>query len=90
MTTWPVRDAKVRFDEMLDACLTDGPQVLGRGGDTVAILVKASDWRRLQAATRPSLKELLLSADARTEFLVAARVAAPQRHTTQVRETGPA
>jgi prevent-host-death family protein len=90
MTSWPVRDAKAHFDEMFDACLTDGPQVLTRRGDPDAILVKASEWQHLQAATKPSLKDLLLSADTRTEFLVPARGPAQQRRTTLVPEAGQA
>lgn len=33
-----------------------------RRGTDVAVLVPLSDWERLQAAARPTLKELLLSA----------------------------
>ena len=70
MRTWPVKDAKVRFSELLDACLFEGPQMVTRHGTEVAVLVPLQQWRRLQSAARPSLKELLLSDQARTDMVV--------------------
>ena len=65
MQAWPVQDAKARFSEFLDACLAEGPQMVTRRGAEAAVLVPADQWRRLQAAALPSLKQLLLSPDAR-------------------------
>ena len=48
-------------------------------GAEAAVLVPAAEWKRLQSAARPSLKELLLSDAARTEFLVPPRGAALRR-----------
>ena len=79
MNVWPVQDAKARFSEFLDACLTEGPQMVTRRGVEAAVLVPAAEWKRLQAAARPSLKELLLSDAARTEFLVPQRGSARRR-----------
>lgn len=79
MNTWPVQDAKARFSEFLDACLADGPQMVTRRGAEAAVLVPAAEWKRLQSAAQPSLKELLLSDAARTEFLVPVRGAARRR-----------
>lgn len=79
MTVWPVQHAKARFSELLDACQREGPQVVSRRGTEAAVLVPIEQWRRLQAAARPSLKELLLSTDARTECLVSPRGAARRR-----------
>ncbi len=39
MHTWPVQDAKARFSEFLDACLTEGPQMVTRRGTEAAVLV---------------------------------------------------
>lgn len=61
MHVWPVQDAKARFSELLDTCLKDGPQVVSRRGAETAVLVPIADWRRLQQAARPTLKELLLA-----------------------------
>ena len=70
MRTWPVKDANARFSELLDACLSEGPQMVTRHGIGVAVLVPLQQWRRLQSAARPSLKELLLSDQARTDMVV--------------------
>ncbi len=70
MTVWPVQHAKARFSELLDACQRDGPQVVSRRGAEAAVLVPIEQWQRLQAAARPSLKQLLLTSEARTEALV--------------------
>jgi prevent-host-death family protein len=77
--SWPVQDAKARFSEFLDACLADGPQLVTRRGAEAAVLVPAAEWKRLQAAARPSLKALLLSDAARTDSLVPKRGGARRR-----------
>jgi prevent-host-death family protein len=61
MQSWSVQDAKARFSELLDTCLTDGPQVVTKRGAEAAVLVPVGDWRRLQQAARPTLKNLLLA-----------------------------
>jgi prevent-host-death family protein len=79
MHTWPVQDAKARFSEFLDACLTEGPQLVTRRGMEAAVLVPVEEWRRLQTSARPTLKELLLSEHARSEDLTAPRGQARRR-----------
>ncbi|WP_017757523.1 type II toxin-antitoxin system Phd/YefM family antitoxin [Pseudacidovorax intermedius] len=79
MHTWPVQDAKARFSEFLDACLAQGPQMVTRRGAEAAVLVPVQEWRRLQSAARPSLKQLLLSDDGRTDLLVPPRGQARRR-----------
>jgi prevent-host-death family protein len=76
---WPVQDAKARFSEFLDACLLEGPQMVTRRGTEAAVLVPVQEWRRLQSAARPSLKQLLLSDQARTDMVVAPRGQAKRR-----------
>lgn len=73
MPTWPVHDAQARFSELLDACLAQGPQWVTQHGVEVALLVPAHEWRRLQAAARPSLKQLLLSDQGRADRLAPER-----------------
>jgi len=58
--SWPVADAKARFSELLDATLKDGPQIVTRRGIETAVVVPIAEWKRLNAASRPTLKELLL------------------------------
>jgi len=73
MRTWPVQEAKARFSEFLNACLLEGPQMVTRRGTEAAVLVSVQERRQLQSAARPSLKELLLSDQARTDLVVAPR-----------------
>ena len=79
MQSWPVQDAKARFSEFLEKCLTEGPQLVTKRGAEAAVLVPAEEWRRLQASARASLKELLLSNQARTETLTPVRKRASRR-----------
>ena len=50
MDAWPVQDAKARFSEFLEACLSEGPQLVTRRGVEAAVLVRVDEWRRLQGA----------------------------------------
>ncbi len=79
MHTWAVQDAKARFSEFLDACLAEGPQMVTKRGAEAAVLVPVEEWRRLQSAARPSLKQLLLSGSAPRELNVPARGKAKRR-----------
>ena len=56
MQTWSAEDAKLRFSEFLNACLCEGPQVVTKHGEEVAVLVPVHEWRLLQSAARPRLK----------------------------------
>lgn len=85
MSTWAVQDAKARFSELLDACVSEGPQVVTRRGTETAVLVPIGEWRRLEAAARPSLKQLLLSDSARTEILVPERGKTNRRRAVALR-----
>jgi prevent-host-death family protein len=82
MGFWQVQDAKARFSEFLEASLKDGPQIVTRRGVETAVLVPIEQWRRLERAMRPSLKELLLAPNARTENLVPPRGEHRQRART--------
>lgn len=61
MGSWQLQDAKSRFSEFLNAALKNGPQVVTRRGVETAVLVPIEEWRRMQSASRLSIKELLLS-----------------------------
>ena len=82
MQSWPVQDAKARFSEFLEACMAQGPQMVTKRGAEAAVLVPVSEWRRLQAAARPSLKQLLLSEEARVDLQIPARGSARRRKVT--------
>jgi antitoxin Phd len=79
-----VQDAKARFSEFLDTCLATGPQMVTRRGAQATVLVPVEEWRRLQSAARPSLKQLRLSEESRTSLLV------PQRGQVRRRKRTPA
>lgn len=73
MKIWPVQDAKARFSALLETCLREGPQVVTKRGAEAAVLVPVADRRRLQQSARPTLKELLLTDEARGEIRLPAR-----------------
>lgn len=73
MASWQVQDAKARFSEFLEASIQKGPQIVTRRGVETAVLVPIEEWRRLQRASRPSLKQLLLLPEPRFENLAPPR-----------------
>lgn len=77
---WQVQDAKAKFSEFLEASLADGPQIVTKRGVETAVLLPIEQWRRLEKMTKPSLKDLLLAPDARTDSLTPPRRA--HRHRT--------
>lgn len=85
MHAWPVQDAKARFSEFLDACLSEGPQLVTRRGTEAAVLVPVQQWRTMQSAARPSLKQLLLSDTARSELAIPRRGHAKRRRVDTLR-----
>ena len=82
MQTWPIQDAKARFSEFLDTCLTQGPQMVTKRGQEAAVLVPVDEWRRLQSAARPTLKQLLLANEARAHLPLPIRGQARRRPPT--------
>lgn len=70
---WPVQEAKARFNELLEASLAEGPQIVTRRGVEVAVLMPVDRWRELERAARPTLKDLLLAGMPRVEIPVPAR-----------------
>lgn len=68
MRNWSVQDAKARFSELLETCLTEGPQLVTKRGAETAVLVPLADWKRLQNSARPTLKELLLGETSRGDL----------------------
>ncbi len=79
-----MQDTKARFSELLETCIKNGPQIVTKRGTEVAVLLPIADWQRLQRAARPSLKELLLSDEARTDALVPPRGGKRRRAPTEL------
>ena len=73
MGSWQLQDAKARFSAFLNATIRKGPQVVTRRGVETAVLVPIEEWHRLQQASRPGLKGLLLGPGPRFENLIPAR-----------------
>lgn len=73
MASWQVQDAKARFSEFLEATLKKGPQIVTRRGIATAVLVPFHEWRRLQAAAKPSLKDLLVADRPRFDLTIPER-----------------
>jgi antitoxin Phd len=73
MASWQVQDAKARFSELLNATLKNGPQVVTRRGIETAVMVPFEEWQRLQDASKPSLKALLLAKAPRFDNIIVKR-----------------
>ena len=71
--SWKLQDAKARFSELIDKALTEGPQVVTRHGKEEAVVISVATFRDLERRARPSLKELLLAPEPRTDDLVPPR-----------------
>jgi prevent-host-death family protein len=58
---WQVQEAKQRFSELVRHARADGPQVVTRHGEEVAVVVSIEEYRRLTDEL-PSFKDFLLAA----------------------------
>jgi antitoxin Phd len=81
MRKWFLHKAETQFGAMLDACLTEGPQLVTRHGIDTAVLVRVDEWDRLRATAHPSLKQLLLAEGARCIPIAPPRAKASRRTT---------
>lgn len=80
MKSWTVHEARARFGAVLDACLTDGPQLVTRRGVETAVLVSAAEWQRATAALPDAPDQTAPGAGpARIALVVAARTAVRRR-----------
>ncbi|MFN0102168.1 MAG: type II toxin-antitoxin system Phd/YefM family antitoxin [Bryobacteraceae bacterium] len=68
MAHWQLQDAKAKFSELVDRTLQDGPQVITRRGVETVVILPVGEWKRLSAAARPTLKQLLLQPSPRFDF----------------------
>ena len=73
MHTWPVKDAKARFSELLETSLAEGPQLVTKHGKAAAVLVPIRQWNALQTAGKRALKQVLLDPSGPTGIAVPAR-----------------
>lgn len=82
---WTVEQVQDQFDEMLDRSQSEGPQFVTREGLEVAVLVSIGDWERVRHLTVPTVKELLLADEPRTDDLVS-RVGRPEGAADRMRD----
>ena len=45
---WQVQDAKQRFSELIRTAHAEGPQVVTRHGEDIAVVIDIADYRRLR------------------------------------------
>lgn len=57
---WQVQEAKQKFSEVLRLAEAEGPQVVTRHGDEVAVVIDIREYRRLRGQEVP-FEEYLLS-----------------------------
>lgn len=57
--SWQVQEAKQRFSEVLRAVGRDGPQVISRHGEDVAVVVDIAEYRRLTGQSGDARDALL-------------------------------
>ena len=58
---WQLQEAKQRFSELIRSVETEGPQVVTRHGEEVAVVVGIGEYRRLRGGAE-DLKTFLRSA----------------------------
>jgi prevent-host-death family protein len=58
---WQLQEAKQRFSEVVRQAHDDGPQIVTRHGEEVAVVVSIEEYRRL-SGSKPDFKDFLLSA----------------------------
>jgi len=56
---WQIQEAKQRFSEMIRAVTSQGPQVITRHGEDIAVVIGISEFRRLTRAA-VNLTDILL------------------------------
>lgn len=56
---WQVQEAKQRFSELLRAVRSDGPQIVTRHGEEIAVVLDIADFHRLRG-DEADVKGLLL------------------------------
>jgi prevent-host-death family protein len=61
--SWQVQEAKQRFSELIRAAHADGPQVVTRHGEEIAVVIDIADYHQLKGRTT-EFKDYLRSGQA--------------------------
>ena len=75
---WQLQEAKQHFSELIRAVLTDGPQIVTKHGQQVAVVLDIVDYRRMTGVELVDFKHFLASAPD-LSMLEIERSAAPVR-----------
>ncbi|WP_436759076.1 type II toxin-antitoxin system Phd/YefM family antitoxin [Streptosporangium sp. V21-05] len=59
MSGWQVQEAKQRFSEVVWRAVNEGPQVVTRHGEEVAVVIDIAEYRRLRGDA-PDFRRFLL------------------------------
>ncbi|MGI8679644.1 MAG: type II toxin-antitoxin system Phd/YefM family antitoxin [Jatrophihabitans sp.] len=57
---WQVQEAKQRFSELLRRAGSDGPQIVTKHGEEVAVVINFAEYRKLSGHTYGSFNAALL------------------------------
>jgi prevent-host-death family protein len=57
---WQVQEAKQRFSELVRAAQSDGPQIVTRHGEEIAVVIDIAEYHRLRGDI-PDFKDFLRS-----------------------------
>jgi prevent-host-death family protein len=57
---WQVQDAKQRFSELLRTVRAEGPQIVTRHGEEIAVVIDIADYRHMRGDI-PEFKDYLRS-----------------------------
>lgn len=60
-TRWQVQEAKQRFSELIRSATTEGPQVVTRHGEAIAVVIDIAEYRMLRGEV-VDFKDFLRSA----------------------------
>ena len=56
---WQLQEAKQRFSELIRFVESEGPQIVTRHGEEIAVVVDIMDWRRISEAPDTDFKLFL-------------------------------
>ena len=72
MPSWQLQEAKNKLSELIDRVLSQGPQIITRRGDAVAVVVPFAEYQRL-TVPKPRLGDFFLASPLRDSGLTIER-----------------
>jgi antitoxin Phd len=61
---WQVQDAEQKLSEIVQRAIDDGPQIVTRDGEEVAVVVSIQEYRKTKELPMMDFKEFLMSGPA--------------------------